>query len=80
MLYTIRKLLKRNKRNINLLKLVPFAFVRFLIVKKMIIATASLIIPSPNTTLNSFGYFSGLIIVSAATESVAETVAEKIIT
>lgn len=42
-----------------------------------IIATASLTIPSPNTIENNFGYFFGLIIVRAATESVAQIVAEK---
>lgn len=45
----------------------------------IIIATASLTIPSPNTTLNNFGYLSALIIVKAATESVAQIVAENII-
>lgn len=39
-------------------------------------ATASLIIPSPNTIEKSFGYSPGLIIVNAATESVAQIVAE----
>lgn len=38
-------------------------------------ATASLIIPSPKTMENNFGYFVGLIIVSAATESDAQIVA-----
>lgn len=38
-------------------------------------ATASLTIPSPNTTENSLGYFSGLMIVKAATLSVAHIVA-----
>lgn len=46
---------------------------------KSIIETASFIIPSPNMTLNSFGYLSGLIIVNAATQSEAQTVAENII-
>ena len=45
----------------------------------IMIATASFTIPSPNTTLNNFGYLSALIIVKAATESVAQIVAEKII-
>jgi len=40
-----------------------------------IIATASLIIPSPNITENNLGYCNGLISVSAATESVAQIVA-----
>lgn len=44
-----------------------------------IMDTASFIIPSPNTTLNSLGYLSGFIIVNAATQSEAHTVAEKII-
>lgn len=39
------------------------------------IATASLIIPSPNTIENNFGYLLGLIIVKAATESDAQIVA-----
>lgn len=43
------------------------------------IDTASFTIPSPNTTLNSFGYLLGLIIVNAATESVAQIVAANII-
>lgn len=43
--------------------------------KNKIIDTASLTIPSPNTTLNNLGYFFGLIIVKAATESVAHIVA-----
>lgn len=43
------------------------------------IETASLTIPSPNTTLNNFGYLLGLIIVNAATESVAHIVAANII-
>ncbi len=38
-------------------------------------ATASLTMPSPNTTENSLGYFSGLMIVKAATLSVAQIVA-----
>jgi len=46
---------------------------------KRMMATASFTIPSPKRTLNSLGYFSGLIIVSAATESVAQMVAENII-
>jgi len=33
--------------------------------------------PSPNITLNNFGYLSDLIIARAATESVAHIVAEK---
>ena len=40
-----------------------------------IIATASLIIPSPNTMENNLGYLLGLIIVKAATESEAQIVA-----
>ena len=43
---------------------------------KRIIATASFTIPSPKTIENSLGYFWGLIIVRAATESVAQIVAE----
>ena len=39
------------------------------------IATASLIIPSPNTIENSLGYLLGLIMVKAATESEAQIVA-----
>jgi hypothetical protein len=39
-------------------------------------ATASLIIPSPNTIENSLGYSLAFIIVKAATESVAQMVAE----
>lgn len=39
------------------------------------IATASFIIPSPNTIENNFGYFAGFIIVRAATESDAQIVA-----
>jgi hypothetical protein len=39
------------------------------------IATASLIIPSPKIIENNFGYLSDLIIVKAATESVAHIVA-----
>jgi hypothetical protein len=42
---------------------------------KRMMATASLTIPSPNTTENSLGYFSGLMIVKAATLSVAQIVA-----
>lgn len=38
-------------------------------------ATASLIMPSPKTIENSLGYLAGLIIVSAATESEAQIVA-----
>lgn len=45
---------------------------------KRIMDTASLTIPSPKTTLNNLGYFSGLIIVNAATLSEAHMVAEKI--
>lgn len=41
-----------------------------------IIATASFTIPSPNIMEKSFGYLSALIIVNAATESVAQIVAE----
>ncbi len=41
-----------------------------------IIETASFTIPSPKTTLKSFGYLSELIKVKAATESVAHIVAE----
>ena len=41
-----------------------------------IIETASLTIPSPNTTLNSWGYVSELMRVIAATESVAQMVAD----
>ena len=37
------------------------------------IETESLTIPSPNKIENNFGYLSGLIIVRAATESVAQT-------
>ena len=39
------------------------------------IATASFIIPSPNTIEKSFGYLLGFIIVNAATESDAQIVA-----
>lgn len=39
------------------------------------IETASFTMPSPKTTLNSFGYVSDEISVSAATESVAHIVA-----
>jgi hypothetical protein len=42
-----------------------------------IIATASFIIPSPNIIENNLGYLSAFIIVKAATESVAQMVAEK---
>lgn len=42
-----------------------------------IIATASFIIPSPNIIENNLGYLSAFIIVKAATESVAQIVAEK---
>lgn len=38
-------------------------------------ATASFIIPYPNTTENSFGYLLGFIMVRAATESDAHIVA-----
>lgn len=40
------------------------------------IETESLIIPSPNITLKSFGYLSDLIIANAETLSVAQIVAE----
>ena len=39
------------------------------------IATASFTIPYPNTTENNLGYFSGFMIVKAATLSVAQIVA-----
>lgn len=42
---------------------------------KRIIATASFTIPSPKIIENSFGYCEGLIIVKAATLSVAHIVA-----
>ena len=38
-------------------------------------ATASLIMPSPKTIENNLGYYLGLIIVNAATLSVAQIVA-----
>lgn len=51
---------------------------RSLTEENKIIETASLTMPSPNIIENSFGYFSGLIIVKAQTESVAHRVAEYI--
>jgi hypothetical protein len=43
--------------------------------RKRIMATASLTIPYPKTIENSLGYLSDLIMVNAATESVAQIVA-----